>query len=419
MTSAGPATYQTAPGLYHGWMSTPNGRGTTDLLWSSLSTIFLCVWTAIHSPLPYYRKEKFKRSENWRKWSRQNVIASKIFPALFSVIVPELMVITAVGDSVSAHKIIKDCHSISNRHLSITHGFFLNMGGFCLRSPSGRFHQLQYKDLLVLGNIESKATSGPDDANTTAESIVAPTTEAWIRELEKFSEDDINALSKADSLTKMIACFQTLWFVTQVLSRLGENQAVTLLEVSTCAYVFSAFVAYAAWWKKPQNCSIPLMIDCSDEVIAKLPRSDYERIEGSWEEFIWNGARWNTPFDDDSSHRLGWLMLAYPIFFGAIHAASWNTVLPSVIELWMWRSSAVICIGIVILYYLVLSFAFLIERLFSMKEDHMFIALVTLFPVLLYIVARLFMIVEVFVSLRALPLSAYDSISWSDAVPHI
>lgn len=157
------------------------------------------------------------------------------------------MVIAAVGDFVRVQNTIRDCHHASNRHLSITHSFFLNMGGFCLRSPSGMFHQLKYKDLLILGNIESKARSRRDDANTTAEIIIAPTTEVWIRELEKFSEDGINALSKADSLTKVIACFQALWFVTQVFSRLGGNQAVTLLEVSTCANVFSAFIAHAAW----------------------------------------------------------------------------------------------------------------------------------------------------------------------------
>lgn len=163
---------------------------------------------------------------------------------------------------------------------------------------------------------------------------------------------------------------------------------------------------------------MPLMIDCSDETIAELSQSDYEKIEGSWEEFLWGGARWNPPFNDDGSRRLWRLIHALPIFFGAIHVASWNTLLPSALELWMWRSSTVTCIGVVIIFYILFLFVF-IRQLYSTKEDSIWITLATFVPVWLYVVARLFMIVEVFVSMRALPLSAYDSIKWSDAISHI
>ena len=39
-------------GRVHGWISEPSGRGTTGLLYTCLITIFLCVWSAMHVPVP-------------------------------------------------------------------------------------------------------------------------------------------------------------------------------------------------------------------------------------------------------------------------------------------------------------------------------------------------------------------------------
>ena len=415
MTPTTPATNQTALDLYHGWMPSPNTRGTTDILWSCLSTIFLCVWTALHLPVPYYRRE-IKFSDNRRLWLRKKIVASKIVPALFSVLVPEFLVFQAVIDFSDARRTIKDLRRVSNLYLSITHGFFLNMGGFCLRSPSGKFRQLCYLyDLEEIKKFTSVTNHDDGHANTTAGVDVEPYIKEWIHEIQKFSKDDINALSKADSLTKVIACFQTMWFVTQVISRLGQGRAVTLLEVSTCAYVFSAFIAYGAWWKKPQNCSMPLMIDCSEEVIEKLPKSDYEEIEGTWQEYLWGGIGWG--YSGVMSDEVLYTAFGFPCFFGAIHIASWKVTLPSDGELWMWRSSTIFCTGIFIncIIVVVVFFYYIFDPL-NKEKAYLMSCYISL---ALYAVVRLYMVFEDFFSMRALPLSAFNTVSWSAAVPHI
>ena len=454
MTTAAPATNSTASGMYHGWMPTPDRRGTTDLLWSCVSTISLCVWTAIHLPVPYYSSRKPKLSENWRKWLRQKIIASRLVPALISFVIPELLAFMACQEFVKAYSGKKNMNLGSK---GLIHSFFLNMGGFCLRSPDGTLFQLDFKIFWDLSDGYKEATSDSDDASATNESSVTSHFEGtfydseslselgdlgvvnefglahsltsveafgepdpWRIDMHKFSEDDIKAQSKADSVTKMIACFQALWFVTQVISRVAERRAVTLLEVSTCAYVFSAFVAYVAWWKKPQSCAMPLMIDCPDDVIPGLPKSGYQDIEGTWAEFFWGGATWDPP--ELSPALLASIFYILPLCFGAIHVAAWNVTFPSEFELWMWRSTTVFCCLLPLISFMPGEVWGVIKNrsfpavYYGLRRDFDIGDMLVLGS---YAAVRVCMMAQILVSMRSLPLSAYDTVNWSAAIPHI
>ena len=107
--------------------------------------------------------------------------------------------------------------------------------------------------------------------------------------------------------------------------------------------------------------------------------------------------------------------LLSPILFGAIHVASWHTTLPSDAELWMWRASSIYCViaGVV---------GAVIILLFLEENEESFDDLygwATNFVLAIYVIIRVYMIVEVFLSLRALPPSAFESVQWSSFVPHI
>lgn len=121
------------------------------------------------------------------------------------------------------------------------------MGGICLKTPSNKYHQLRLKDTE---HIITK---------------VGPQFEGF-----DISEDIICDLGKSDELAKTFACVQTLWFITQIISRICQHKAVTLLEATTSAYAFCAILAYAAWWKKAQDCSVPMIFPVSDDTIKGL-----------------------------------------------------------------------------------------------------------------------------------------------------
>lgn len=197
--------------------------------WSCLSTILLCVWTVIHLPLPCcsrFGKGNFVPGEP--SWSfRDWVIRSGIGPAVISVIAPEFLNLTAISELVEAW-ISK--RKMAHMDRTLTHTFSLHMGGFCLETPTGL--RLQLNDNQVMSPLSADTFPG------------------WLPKLQSVEEAHINDHAKTSALTKSIACSQALWLVTQVISRICQHQAVTLLE-STLAYAACALIAYIAWWKKP------------------------------------------------------------------------------------------------------------------------------------------------------------------------
>lgn len=390
----------------HGWVSADCGRGTSDILWSCLATILLCVWTVIHLPISCcsrFENGKLVPGEpprSWRNW----IIRSGIVPASVSVIAPEFLTFIAIREFIRAWKSQK---RMTYMNWTLTHTFFLEMGGFCLETPSGLRLQLDDDDLIP--------------------AISAASPPGLLPKLEKVTDVHINDHAKSNALTKIIACGQALWLVTQVLSRVYQHQAVTLLEVSTLAYAACALTAYAAWWKKPQNSTLPITILCSAEAFPQRPTYDPIPVyysEDSFYEYLWAGQHWIRHLD----FRLGYdghivygLLALCPAIFGAIHIASWNIEILSNVEQWLWRASALYCCtaGLIIaLPGLILNIR--IHQFWILRDTMLAIQdWVTFAVVSVYVVVRLFMIVEVFLSLRALPPSAYESVQWSSFIPHI
>lgn len=391
--------------LVYGWVSTHCGRGTSDILWSCLATIILCVWTVIHLPVPCcmrFDKGRLVPGEpprSFRNW----VIRSGIVPAVTSVIAPEWLTMLAISELLGARTTQKKMTQYS---WTLTHGFFVNMGGFCLETPGGV--RLQINDELL-------STARKKHSN-------------WLSELEKVKEDSINDHAKSNPLTKFIACGQALWLVTQVISRVSQHRAVTLLEVSTTAYAACALTAYAAWWKKPQNPTLPITIPCSSEELPQVLVNDFSHYynKNSFWEYFWAGQHWTDHVDRlDSGSGFEFffygLLALCPAFFGAIHVASWNIRLLTDIEQWLWRGSALYCCTAGMILSLINLLQKGSDKLLLFQENTRDIILGWAFVVnmLVYVLARIFMIVEVFLSLRALPRSAYEEVQWSSFIPHI
>lgn len=117
------------------------------------------------------------------------------------------------------------------------------------------------------------------------------------------------------------------------------------------------------------------------------------------------------------------------IAFGGVHTAAWNDYFPSEVEAWLWRSSSLYIMASGFLW-LWINFFGQVSPSFDAYWDkvlargaswYSYTILGFLCTVcgLVYGFARIFLVVEAVISLRSLPITAYQTPHWSQLVPHL
>ena len=141
----------------------------------------------------------------------------------------------------------------------------------------------------------------------------------------------------------------------------------------------------------------------------------------------------NWPGDDlvrhMQGHLMGVILWTASMAYGAVHAAAWYEHFPTEIESWFWRMSAVYIVFSGILWSLlnlmghfsgsVWWYWYDILAGHERRPSHVVIYILCCIGGTLYIIARVYLVAESFVSLRALPESTYQSPSWVLAIPHL
>jgi hypothetical protein len=126
--------------------------------------------------------------------------------------------------------------------------------------------------------------------------------------------------------------------------------------------------------------------------------------------------------------------LVFTLSYFGLHLVAWNFTFPTSVESTLWGSASLMLIGLLIFYFICngilvmyvgrvgkLLFGKEIESIFGLYNvTPVWVRYVVNTPVLfLYAIARGYILLEGFIGLRALPLSVYKSVSWSDFIPHI
>ncbi|MCJ1243288.1 hypothetical protein MMC30_000485 [Trapelia coarctata] len=289
--------------------------------------------------------------------------------------------------------------------------------------------------------------------------------ELGVLQLSQLSSKDIKARSKSNYFVKALVCVQAAWLIAQVIGRAMNRLAITTLEVTAAGYALCAFVTYIFWWSKPQDPEVPVILDCRDYTIdefrqllypdageppvkkEQLGSSSttvdrpilYQPLSTSETE---NGPRKDGRYDieaycleevppssgglpqtlriegpeqatvddievEDWVFRLCVLVMSV---FGAVHCAAWNFHFPSAVESVLWKVSSLLASIIPV----GMGFGSYLDSIgYVVKGVVMNPALV------IYLLVRLYLLVEVFIGLRSMPISAYQTVSWATWIPHV
>ncbi|KAI9152264.1 hypothetical protein HJFPF1_09493 [Paramyrothecium foliicola] len=133
----------------------------------------------------------------------------------------------------------------------------------------------------------------------------------------------------------------------------------------------------------------------------------------------------------------GWLYLAFLVVgaaYGATHLALWNYSFPSHAEMLLWKVSACTLVALVVLllalWTVLWAFVLIEERVDKhLREDAIWPELLRaillicalgfiLAFAILYVFARVFIVIESFSSLRMVPAGVYEGVTWADYIPH-
>jgi hypothetical protein len=123
-----------------------------------------------------------------------------------------------------------------------------------------------------------------------------------------------------------------------------------------------------------------------------------------------------------SSHSIGLenlvaymtMMSVVGVVFGGIYCIGWFFIFPSTDEAMLWRVSSAILTGIAFLFPLI---AFVMK--ISNNQWDLFLFPVAIIMLLVYVVSRLLLLVEAFISLRHLTPGMLALVKWTSFIPHI
>lgn len=416
----------------HGWVRSPSVRGTLDIIWSCAITIILCSWSVLFLNV-VAKREVFPSLKTKLRWM------------VFTIFFPEALVAFAQKQWISAHQSVSDFSDLGYPEWSLEHAYFADMGGFMLKSPDYppipiSAHQIYYLVANGFANFPAADRQAILDKN------------------------------KADGFSRVLTSTQALWFAFQCIGRASQHSSISALELETAAFILCTIPTFYFWRHKPSNVSTTITLFLNDginmrDILIAAGQSASDRFQFTPLDFtdprpdpyeyldpvMWaleylfglGASPKRRPITclRNSSRRIGrdinifeWMILSsIALSYACIHLFAWNLAFPTATERNLWRAASLILVGspvsyalaLVVLTWQLARFC----RLFGVAETNtatqLFRKMHPFFQFLIaaswvgsYGIARAYIFVEAFISLRAMPATAFRTVEWSNFFPH-
>jgi hypothetical protein len=448
--------------ITRGWVASPNGRGTLDIIWSCVLTIALCSWSTLCLNLPSIGDSYFR------------IARRKIYLTGLGILGPEIILQLALGQWASARRSVRLFHSLGHTSWTMTHAFFADMGGFVLQPKDSvpfpltgiQLHYLVKEGYLKCPDIDKKTVQDKD---------------------------------KAEAFVRIITIIQICWFLLSCIGRAAQELTITTFELTTIAFIVCSLATSYFWLQKPMDVETPFTLT-TDITILEIHKRAGDLAQEAWDrtplDFVEGRRGWswnlywhhvlvgcercgihfgprrrpisripNDNFPEPSS--IGMIVLCIlHLAYAGIHMAGWNFHFPSYTEKILWRWATASTAGSIIGTWLVEAYAFralpamskdLPRRFITAKRGRVWTAyhfawvgsqspdqrpktfidkmrsffgddpvweipLRVMFPVgffgVLYTLSRCYILLEDVITLRELPATTFQTVDWSAVLPH-
>ncbi|KAH7094861.1 hypothetical protein FB567DRAFT_511241 [Paraphoma chrysanthemicola] len=251
------------------WRSSPNERGTLNILSSCVITLLLCAYTSLHLDIPAHGKAGW-RHQTWRRalW----VLAGLLAPEVVAFIAfhdwsrartLDFRINTLLGDTNTVISASGEPGDVE-RDLSYQETEQVETLPPRQRYPWTRIHShfALMGGFAALDHQQDRITLTPVALRTMARTFPSL--------LPDISAEFIRDKSKANSFAKLLVCIQACWFIAQTIGRLATRLPISLLEMNTLLHALCCLLIYLAWWHKPLDIDEPYVIDTSDQFMKKV-----------------------------------------------------------------------------------------------------------------------------------------------------
>lgn len=351
-----------------GWYTPPSLRGTSDIIWSCLLTIALCLSASLHLNVPSHVDNQFVIAWRKAKWM------------LISLLAPELVTLTAIAQWTKAWWSVAEMKRLGH-NWTMSHGFFTVMGGFVVSTSTQHTRSGFGRDLYT--------------ARDAIHCVHVYELCDWVKtgriRLPQITEQEINDKSRMRTLVLCIAFLQTSWFILQCAARATHGLSISKLEIVTLAYVLCAITSYCFWWNKPYEVTVSVNIGNINE-----------------QPFLSNSRAPNVV--NQSTHEALTTGVVVGTLVGGIYCLAWNSAFPTLLGQLLWRiSTAVFTIMIP------LSTPCIFFMLCRSPRGDLFLAIWFL-P---YVLCNVYLLFEGYSSFRSAPGDIYQAVEWMQFLPHV